>query len=394
MYRQCGYMTRQKTGLLIVGTLLAGAFAWVVMTGGPLASTRVTIDKARAGNFHPSVFGVGTVEARRSYTLAPTMTSRVSRVLVDQGDHVKAGQVLAEMDPIDLEARVSSGRQAAERANNVVRVAEAQLREAESRARTLSATFGRYAELRSQGFVSQEMLDAKRHDKDAALAGLDVATASLAAARNDVARIRADLAGLNSLREQTRLISPVDGIVTDRVAEPGETAVPGQTIVQVIDPGSLWLKARIDQRQAGQVRAGQDAQIALRSQPQKIFPGKVERVDLVSDAVTEERIVNVVFTASPAPGGIGEYGEVTISLPDMGKVISIPSAAVKRDGVWVLRDGRARFKPVSSGAATLDGRTQIMEGLNEGDEIIVHSQQTLRDGLRVEAVAEITRGNP
>jgi HlyD family secretion protein len=78
----------------------------------------------------------------------------------------------------------------------------------------------------------------------------------------------------------------------------------------------------------------------------------------------------------------------------MGKVISVPSAAVKRDGVWVLRDGRARFKPVTSGVATLDGRTQIVEGLNEGDEIIVHSQQPLRDGLRVEAVAEIIWGKP
>lgn len=377
-----------------MGALLAGAFAWVVMTGGPLASTSVTVDKAQTGNFHQGVFGVGIVEARRSYTLAPTMTSRISRVLVDQGDHVKAGQILAEMDPIDLEARVSSGRQAAERANNVVRMAEAQLREAESRARTLSATYERYAELRSQGFVSQEMLATKQHDKDAALAGLDVATASLAAARNDVAKTRADLAGLNSLREQTRLISPVDGIVTAREAEPGTTTVPGQAIVQVIDPGSLWLKARIDQRQAGQIRAGLDAEIVLRSQPQQIFPGKVERVDLVSDAVTEERIVNVVFAASAAAASIGEYGEVTIKLPDMDKVISVPSAAVKSDGVWVFRDGRARFKPVTSGTATLDGRTRIMEGLNEGDEIIVHSQQPLRDGLRVEAVAEIVRGNP
>lgn len=377
-----------------MGALLASAFAWVVMTGGPLASAKVTVDKAQVGNFHQSVFGVGTVEARRSYALAPIMISRVSSVLVDQGDHVRAGQVLAEMDPIDLEARVSSGRQAAGRAENVVRVAEAQLREAESRARTLSATYERYAELRSQGFVSQEMLASKRHDMDAALAGLNAAAASLAAARNDVAKTRADLAGLNSLREQARLTSPVDGIVTARMVEPGTTAVPGQTIVQVIDPGSLWLKARIDQRQAGQIKAGQDAEIVLRSQPQKILPGKVERVDLVSDAVTEERIVNVVFAASEAHAGIGEYGEVTIRLPDMGNAISVPSAAVKRDGVWVLRDGRARFKPVTSGAATLDGRTRIMEGLNEGDEIIVHSQQPLREGLSVEAVAEIVRKNP
>lgn len=391
-------MSKQKIGLMAMGILAAGIFAWAAMTQGPLAPVKVTVAKIKTGNFSNGVFGVGIIEARRSYNLAPTMTSRVSKVLVDQGDQVKAGQVLAEMDPIDLDDKVLSSQQAAERAANAVRVADAQLLEAKSRAKTMSATFERFAELRARGFVSQEMLDAKQYEKNAALAALDGATASLAAARHDQAKARADAAGTGKLREQTRLLSPVDGIVTARVVEPGTTAVPGQTIIQVVDPASLWVKTRIDQKQAGQVKVGQGAEIVLRSQPQKIIPGKVERVDLISDAVTEERIVNVTFTAPSAQAGIGEYGEVTIKLPDMDKVRSVPSAAVKRveqrDGVWALQDGRAQFKPVTSGIATLDGHTQIMQGLNEDDEVIVYSQQPLHTGLKVKVVAEIVRGKP
>lgn len=391
-------MSKQKIGLIAMAILAAGVFAWAVMTQGPLAPVKVTVDKVKTGNLSNEVFGIGTIEARRSYNLAPTMTSRINKVLVDQGDHVRAGQVLAEMDPLDLDDKVVGSRQAAERAANAVRVADAQLQEAKSRARTASSTLERFVGLQARGFVSQEMLEAKQHEKNAALAGVDAANAALAAARNDEAKARADAIGAGKLLRQTHLASPVDGIVTARLLEPGATAVPGQAVVQVIDPASLWVKTRIDQKQAGQVRVGQDAEIVLRSQPHKAIPGRVERVDLTSDAVTEERIVNVAFATPSDQTGIGEYGEVTIKLPDMGKVRSVPSAAVKhleqRDGVWTLQDGRTRFKPVIAGVATLDGRTQIVEGLNDGDEIIVYSQQPISAGLKVKAVTEIVRGNP
>ena len=113
--------------------LLAAGFAWVVTTQGPLAAVKVTLGKASTGLLQNAVFGVGTLEARHSYNLAPTITSRVSRVLVDQGDQVRAGQLLAEMDAVDLNDRVTSSQQAAERSQYAIRVAEAQLAEAQSR---------------------------------------------------------------------------------------------------------------------------------------------------------------------------------------------------------------------------------------------------------------------
>ena len=161
-------MSKQKMGLIAMAIMAAGVFAWVVMTQGPLAPVKVTVDKVKTGHFSNEVFGIGTIEARRSYNLAPTMTSRINKVLVDQGDHVTAGQVLAEMDPLDLGDKVVSSQQVAERAANAVRMADAQLLEAKSRARNVLATFNRFTELRARGFVSQESLDAKQHEKDAA----------------------------------------------------------------------------------------------------------------------------------------------------------------------------------------------------------------------------------
>ena len=241
--------------------------------------------------------------------------------------------------------------------------------------------------------MSQEASDAKGHDANAAKAAADAAAAQLAVSRRDRERALADVAGVGKLRAQARLVSPVDGVVSARLVEPGTTVVAGQAVLQVIDPASLWIKARIDQGQAGGVRLGQAAEIVLRSDSNRAYQGQVERVDWVSDAVTEERIVNVGFAARPEGISVGELVEVTIRTAELQQARSVPAAAVKRlerqDGVWRLAEGRVAFQPVKLGITTLDGRSQIIEGLQAGDEVVVHSERELKPDARVKAVASI-----
>lgn len=385
----------RRTALVVGGIAGVLLLAWLATSQGPLAPTRVTVAKVEQGPLVASTFGIGTVEARRSYALGPTVASRVARVLVDQGDVVKAGQLVAELDPVDLEDRVASGQLAAQRAASAVRAAEAQLAEARSRAQLAAASAHRSAELRAQGFVSQEAADAKGHKANAATAAVDAATAQLAAARRDHERAVSDVAGVGKLRAQARLTSPVDGVVSARLVEPGTTLVAGQAVVQVIDPASLWIKARIDQGQAGAVRVGQPVEIVLRSEAARAHRGDVERVDWVSDAVTEERIVNVGFAARPEGITVGELVEVTIRTADLPNARSVPAAAVKRvnrqDGVWQAEGGRVAFRPVKIGITTLDGRSQILDGLDAGDEVVVHSEQGLQPDTRVKVVPAIVR---
>jgi HlyD family secretion protein len=274
-----------------------------------------------------------------------------------------------------------------------VRAAEAQLAEAQSRAQLASTSARRYRELRAQGFFSQDATDAKAHEANAAKAAMDAAAAQLAVARRDLERARADVAGIGKLRAQARLLSPVDGVVSARLVEPGTTVVAGQAVVQVIDPASFWVRARIDQGQAGAVRVGQPAEIVLRSSPGSVRPGLVQRVDLVSDAVTEERIVNVGFAARPENLSVGELVEVTLRTAELKDALSVPSAAVKRrdrqDGVWLLSAGRVAFRPVKLGITTLEGRSQVIDGLEPGEEVVVHSEKALKPDARVKVVPSI-----
>ena len=92
---------------LLAGALVA-ALAFVAMRTGPLAPTRVTVVQATEGQLTPALFGVGTVEARRSYLIGPTVSGRVRTVAVDVGDIVKSGQLLAEMEPVDLDERAAA----------------------------------------------------------------------------------------------------------------------------------------------------------------------------------------------------------------------------------------------------------------------------------------------
>jgi HlyD family secretion protein len=388
----------RAAALAAAGVGVAVLLGWLVTSQGPLAPAKVTVAKVEQGPLVASTFGIGTVEARRSYALGPTVASRVLRVLVDQGDAVKAGQLVAELDPVDLTDRVTSAEMAAERAASTIRAAEAQLAEAQSRARVATSSAQRYAELRAQRFVSPEAADAKAHEANAAKAGVDAAVAQVAAARRDHERARADVAGVAKLRTQSRLASPVDGVVSARLVEPGTTVVAGQAVVQVIDPATLWVRARIDQGQSGGIRAGHPAAIVLRSDPKRAYRGEVQRVDWVSDAVTEERIVNVGFATRPEGISVGELVEVTIRVAELADARSIPAAAVKRvdrqDGVWQVNAGRAAFRPVKVGTTTLDGRSQILDGLAAGDEVVVHSEQALQPDAKVKVVGAIVRQGP
>ncbi len=388
-------MSKLSLKIVLLGLLFISIFAWAVLTQGPLAPVKVTSEKIQSGSLAVDVFGVGLVEARHSYTISSVMTGRIKSLLVDQGDYVKAGQVVAELDPIDLDEKLTSSRFLTERAANSIKVAEAQLAQAQSQGKTLSATYKRYSELHAKGFVSQELLDAKLNEKKAALAGLDAATASLAAAKHDYAKTQSDAVGMRKLRDQTRLTSPVNGIITAKLLEQGAIVVPGQTVFQLISQNDLWIRARIDQKQSGLLRVGQIADIVLRSHPQIHVPGTIARIDSISDAVTEERIVNVAFSAPELNASLGEYAEVTIKLPVQENARSIPTAAVKRinqqEGVWVLQNGRAKFKPVNIGISTLSGRTQILGGLSDADQVIVYSQREITGDLKLKAVSEIVR---
>lgn len=384
---------RRTFALLAVIVPLLALFVYVALRSGPLAPVQVTVVPVETRPITPALFGVGTVEARFTYKIGPTAAGRIKRVDVNAGDKVHAGQLLGEMDPVDLDDRIMAQEAAIKRAEASVSAAEAQVQDALARQNYAEAQASRYERLWQTRVVSEAAIEGKRQDRQTTEAVLMAAKSNLDAARHELLRTRNDREGLIQQRASLRLLAPVDGLVAVRHADPGTTLIAGQPVVEVIDPRQLWINVRFDQIGAAGLDADLPARIALRSRGNQLA-GRVLRVEPVADAVTEETLAKIVFDTIPDPlPPIGELAEVTVALRPLPATPVIPNAAIQRvdgkPGVWRMLDGNPRFTSVRFGAADLDGYIQVLEGLNDGDQIVAYSEKMLSARSRAHVVENI-----
>lgn len=387
--------------LALVGVLvpLLVLFIYVALRSGPLAPIPVTVTTVENRALTPALFGIGTVESRYTHKIGSTAAGRIQRVDVQVGDLVSVGQVLGEMDPVDLEQRIAAQTSALMRAEATALAAEAQVREAAARRTYAEQQAARYEKLLQARAVSEEGASAKHQEYQIAEAGLAAARANLDAAKQELTRIRAERAGLHQQRANLRLIAPVDGLVVARAADPGTTVVAGQQVIEIIDPSSLWINVRFDQLRTSGLRAGLPVQIVLRSRAGQKLPGRVLRVEPLADVVTEENLAKVVFDTLPEPlPPLGELAEVTVTLPDLPPVPVLPSASVQRLGsqlgVWLIRDGSPHFAPVRLGTTDLDGRVQILDGVQAGEQVVLYRHRAIDAGSRIKIVERVPGVSP
>jgi len=383
-------LTKQRLVIAGASIALVGLLAFVFLRAGPLAATSVTVYAVKQGGFTPALFGVGTVEARRSWMIGPTVAGRVAQVHVDVGDTVKAGQLLAEMDSIDLDQKLSAQDASISRTVSTQMAAQAQQTDALARYELAKLNFSRNQDLAKLNFISPSALELRTQEKISAETAYEVASANLSGVKQDVIRLKAERAGLQQQRNNVRLIAPADGVVTTRDAESGTTVVAGQPVIRLIDPQSLWVKLRLDQGRSAGLQAGLDAHIVVRSQAQNSFKGHVVRVELLSDSVTEERVALVSFAQLPKDVSVGEVAEVTLALSPVENALLIPNASIQRQGgnmgVWRLINDKPVFTKVRVGASSLDGDMVVLEGLQLNDQVVVHSQKALNENSRVSVV--------
>lgn len=383
----------KKVGIVVAGFALLVLVALVFMRSGPLAPVQVVVTTVKEGRIQPGIFGVGTVEARRSWMVGPTTAGRVLNVKADVGDQVKAGDLLAEMDAVDIAQRLEASQATVARASSSLNAAHAQLADANARRELASINAKRNQDLAAQNFISAGALEARLQEKASADAGYQVALANLEAAGQELSRTKAERDALGKQRANVRLMAPNSGVVVSREAEPGSTVVAGQAVLRMVDPNSLWIKMRVDQGRSAGLTPGLTAKITLRSQPNVSLSGKVARVEMQADSVTEERIAQIEFDAGSAALGktsLGELAEVTLELPQPAPALTVPNAAIQRMqgkvGVWRIQEHTLEYVSVRLGESDLDGQVQVMEGLKSGDSVVVYSQKALKDDTRIKIV--------
>jgi len=335
-------------------------------------SPPVPVIVVKKAEIQGKVHGPGTVQSKVPVAVSPRITGILEKLHADQGDRVQKGQLLAELDALELRAREAATQAAKNRAQRDLARAQADLAKAHANLGLARSNYQRDLEVFKPGYISQAAFDTTKAQLKVAESEVSAYQATITALQAGVKQAESETHAAAALHNYTRILAPMDGLITVRKAEVGNTLVPGSPIFQMVDLDQIWVAAWIDQALVAQLREGQQARISLRSG--RVFQGKVARINQEGDTVTRELEVDVKFEKLPEPLVMGEEGEVDI---DTGRKTApvVPLSAIMAKngskGVLVADEGILRFRKVSLGLK--DGaRSAVLEGLKEGDLVVVN----------------------
>jgi RND family efflux transporter MFP subunit len=321
---------------------------------------------------HGTVHGPGTVQCKVPVTVSPKITGILEKLYADQGDRVQKGQLLAELDALELKARAAVAQAAKSRSQRDLARAQADLVKAQANLGLAQSNYQRDLEVFKPGYISRASFDTTKAQLRVAESEVAAFHATVAALQASVKQAESETHAAEALHGYTRIVAPMDGLITGRKAEVGTTVAPGSPIFQMVDLNQIWVAAWIDQGQIAQIRPGQKAAIRLRSGRQ--YQGQVVRLNAEADTVTRELEVDVKFDHLPEPLVIGEEAEVDI---DTGRQTApaVPLSAIMNKnghkGVLVADKGLVRFQKITLGLH--DGKqTAVLTGLKEGELVIVN----------------------
>ena len=385
-----GSLFSRKLGLALFAAALVIGFAFVVARSGPLAPTQVTTVRVASGTVSPALFGIGTVEARRSYFIGPTAAGRVKAIHVDIGESVQAGQLLAEIEPVDLDERLRSSEAAQARAASAVVSAEAQRSDVLARLKVAELNAQRYRELGGKHFVSASAVESRQQELASAQAAVDASNANLQGARQEVMRLKAEQEGLRQQRNNLRLLAPHDGVVISRDAEAGSTVIAGQAVVKVARTDEKEVLIALPENRVGELAGADGVVVTLWALPDKVFRGRVREVSPQADPVTRTYAARVAILDADANVRLGMTARVLLDRHGQEIQTMIPAGSVFQKGrepaVWVIgADGHVHLRPVNVVTWREDGVT-VRGGLAEGERIVAAGAHKLTEGEAVRVV--------
>lgn len=334
------------------------------------------------------VMGTGTLEARVSTTISPKIAGRIDRVLVDQGDAVTEGQLLAQLDDEDLRQQVeiaSANREAAEAA--LERLTADKSRSVAVFAQA-EAQHERIVSLHQKGVITDEDLETSIESLAVATADTTRAEAAIREGEKELLAAEKTLAYHRARLADTTLKAPFAGLIVERQREAGDIAVPGSAVLTLISTEVVWISAWVDETAMANLAVDQPARIVFRSQPEQPYPGSVVRLGRQADRETREFVVDVEVAQLPTNWAVGQRAEVFIETQRRDDCLAIPLTAVSRrddqDGVWIAKRGLAHWQPLGLG---LRGRTmvEVTDGLSADDLVLAAETagSPLTEGRRV-----------
>lgn len=435
-------MSRKKKILIGAGLVaVAAALVFANLRFRRSEGPAVTVEAVQKRDLEAVVSASGKIQPKRSVNISADTMGRVTNLAVNEGDRVSLGQFLLQIDPKSLQSRVQSGEASVQAARSTLE----QIRLAAQSARTNLAqaqdNLKRQRELWSQQLTTREALE--RAENEVKLREADVKERDQQVATQDL-RIRQERATLETVRydlSKVRIVSPIDGIVTRRNIEEGETVVigtmnnPGTVLLTIADMSVIESEVEVDETDMPDIALGQPAKVTIDAIADKTFTGKVTEIGnspiqtagAQAGGARQATNFKVVVTLDSPIAEVrpGFTCTADITTARRAKVVAVPIQAMtvremvldtngaivreprpdrrrgrtvepsvsaaelkagqtrkELEGVFVLRDDRAVFVPVQTGIAG-DKYFEVMSGLKEADRVLTgpfNSVRELHDG--------------
>jgi HlyD family secretion protein len=387
-----------KRLLIVVVAALIGFAGYVFYHGSrrlPVKIVPVTRGDVR---LTVSTVFTGSVVSEREATLSFQTGGRLGTLAVQEGMMVKAGEVIARLDDVELQAQQSLAE-----AN--LRAAQAQLQRArlslpleDSQVRAeitqsqvsldnASTTYRRWQDLYAKGAVARQQVEEAQMRYDMAKSRYEAAMAAVtrnAARRQEIAAAEAAVKQMEASLQmarirlgQTALRASFAGLVTRTFVNVGEFVPIGKPIVHLVDPDSLYIKAVVDEADALKVRVGQQALVVMDVFQGKKLEGHVAEISpVISSARQESRTSEVKIRLEDRSIVLkpGLSADIEIIVEEVPNVLRLPTHVIlereRGKYVHVVSDGRAQERPIQIGASNWDF-TQIVSGLQEGERVII-----------------------
>jgi HlyD family secretion protein len=409
-----------KVGLIVGALVLAagGAIAYRI-NQKKHAGTEVRMEQVARRDLVSAVTASGKIEAKTAVDISADITGRIIRLAVREGDRVAKGQFLIQIDPAQYQAAVS-------RAQGVVASTEATLAQTRANLDQAARSWNRARQLSELGpnLIAPEAAEQAR-------TSYEVAQANFLATRAQLEQSRAGLQEARDNLAKTRLTSPIAGRVVRLAVEEGEVAVPGTfsretgLLMTVADLSVILAKVQVDETDVVRLAANDSVQVTIDAYPDTTFLGRVTKIshsakltETQTASGSNDRAVDFdveVTLENPPPDIRPDLSCTARMVTDTrGRALSIPIIAltvrdhervpnenpnvdttkIKRlgkeaEGVFVVRNGEAVFRPVKVGIAG-DEYFEVVDGLREGETIVAGTYQAIRD---LKEGARVTQGD-
>ena len=326
---------------------------------------------------------VGTVKPETTSVLGAEISGTVRKILVKEGDRVKRGQLLALIDSRVQKAQLEAAAAGIEESNQgLVQVNQA-LQAAEADRKFAEATFHRYKELLAKKSVSQQEYENVETRYKGALANEMATRAKLKQMEARQRQAQAQHSSAATVFSYSKIVSPIDGVVTAKSVDEGTLVMPGTPLITVEDTGHFRLDASVPERFLGLIRVGESVPLTLGSQQAE---GRVVEIVPAADPSTRTFIAKVEIPRN-CKCQSGQYGSADFAIGTGNRVLVPVEALVRRgelEGLFVIDSkGIAYYRLVKTGK-TFGNQVEILSGLDDGERVAVSKINQLTDGVRVQ----------